>query len=658
MSNKLLDRPWSKFNEQGWSEFNARQQHHAAGGRLILQKREECQWRLTQSYFAVLAMRYLDDSSKRIAAIDGGSGWNGNHLGLTSTVARTQYMFDLPYSLSNPSYFKGMLVDFPGVRSRSIDLSTANLVWKTFKLATYAGSALESFVWQENGRTDAVSTVRGIQFAKEQSIEILTINSTNQATQLAKLTSNADASLDYTSGLVSQIQAATNVLVTDQNGTPVSGGYTVTVPRSLIRYDNWTGAVWIQERNLPNNVSAGFTISGGYSGGLPLYPIINIYATDTNTGIVCTNPTNALSFFDVTPDTISSIVGLGNAPSNTLSNDPVNMVTGNMYHTERDIALKGRGGLPIVFERSYNSRDDKDGPLGYGWTHSFNQYLTFDDDNQNSVQEISPQTGAPNNFDNDGLTSSVTWVDGTGARKFIQVNGTSGGVLNGSVFTAPKGFYFTTTRNGASGSYDGTFTIREKNGMTYTFEGLVAGIQVPSGLAPQKARLKSITDRNNNTLTLSYTATATCDGTYVCSVTDGVVTNGKSHTLTFSYDAATNHITEIKEWTGRSFQYGYTDGKGNLNSFKNPLAASGAQPQVTYVYYTTDTKTKLVHSMKSYNLPRGNGMTFEYYTNGKVFRHTTTAGEATTFTYNDFRRESVSTNAQKWPQQFGRSVKW
>ncbi len=574
-------------------------------------------------------MRYVDDSSKRISAINGGSGWNGNHIGLTSTVASARYVLDLPYSLLNSGVLKGLVVDFKGGVANDVDLTTGLPVWNTFMLQGYALSALESYVWQENGMADAVSTVRGIQYAKEKGIAVLTLTSTNwsvpgdeaacanASSQCYKFTHNADSTLDYLPIEVTQIR--TDIL---------TNGYRFTIPRSHINYDNWwKGAVWeMEKQGASNSYSSGFIISGGYSGGYAGIPTTSVSSAANeyiDTGYACVNPTEAGAILlNTITATVSSIVNYGTAFANTYSNDPVNMVTGNMYHTERDIALKGQGGLPIVFERSYNSRDGKDGPLGYGWTHSFNQYLTFDDDNQNSLVDAA---------DTDDKTNSVTWVDGSGARKYIQVTGTSTGVAIGSVFTAPKGYYFTTTRNA-----NGTYTIREKNGMTYTFENM-------AGTLGQKARLASITDRNNNTLTLSYD---TC-GSNLCSVTDGM---GRS--LTFSYNTATpiNHITGIKDWTNRSFQYGYTDGNDNLTSFKNPLAAAGNQDPVVYDYYTSD--PNLIHSMKSFTLPRGNSMTFVYYTNGRVFKHTTSAGEATTFTYNDFRRESVVTNARGGVRRF------
>jgi len=56
--------------------------------------------------------------------------------------------------------------------------------------------------------------------------------------------------------------------------------------------------------------------------------------------------------------------------------------------------------------------------------------------------------------------------------------------------------------------------------------------------------------------------------------------------------------------------------------------------------------------MKSYQLPRGNGMTFEYYANGRAFRHTDALGASNSFSYNDFRRETVQTNERGLTRHF------
>ena len=271
---------------------------------------------------------------------------------------------------------------------------------------------------------------------------------------------------------------------------------------------------------------------------------------------------------------------------------------------------------PICFP-SYNSRNSQDGPLGFGWTHSFNHYLTFKDNNYNGTTESA---------DTDDITSAVSWIDGTGSEKFMQVTGNSGGVPIGSTFTPPSAFHFQVAR-----AANGTYTIREKNGLTYTFENV-------AGTINQKAKLTSIKDRNNNTLTMHYT------GNILTSVTDGL---GRAITITYSG----SRISQVSDWTGRTHQYFY-DANGNLITYKNPLAVAGTQNPVSYDYYGATDGVNLNHAMKKYTLPRGNGMTFEYYSNGRAFRHYNTLGETNTFTYNDFRRETVQVNERGYTRRF------
>jgi RHS repeat-associated protein len=551
-------------------------------------------------------MRYLSDGAKHIGQLDGGSGESGTHLGLVSSAMKVQYLFDLPFSV----YRAGYLVDMLGVLSRSVDLTTGQSVWKTFLLSGYNGSALESYIWQENVRQDAVSTVRGLQYANANGIQMLTLNSGNWAAQSPLLTSNTNTALNYpaTGGSsVATIKAS------------IDAGYTVTLPRSLIQWNNWTGAVWEQEFNdtATGKMHAGFLIGGNYAGGYLLgnTPIsTTTYDLLTGTGYV-PPATTFSSLLSNTPGNQLTLAGLLGVPFYS-AGDPVNMLTGNMYHTERDISIKGRGGLPIVFERSYNSHTPQNGPLGYGWTHSLNHYLKF------------------YGVDADGKVKA-SWTNGSGAEKFFSATPISGGIATGTVMTNSPGIFVTFQRLA-----NGTYTITEKNGLTYTF---ASNAGTTNG---QTSPLQTIRDRNGNTLTMNYT------GANLTTVTDGF----RGNVLTIAYDTSTpiNRITSITDMTGRVYQYGYTDSNGNLNSFKNPLAvASSNQPPVTYQYYTAADGANLNHAMKTYTLPRGNGMTFEYYTNGKVFRHTTSPNnEINTFTYNDFRREAIQVNERGLTRRF------
>lgn len=565
-------------------------------------------------------LRYISDANKRIGELNGSTGESGNHLGLTCARSKVQYLFDLPFAVNRVGY----LVDVPGGVSRDVDISSGKSAWKTFQLSGYTSSAYESYIWQENSRLDAVSTVRGIQFARESGIEVLTLTSSNwsvsgdettcanASSQCYKFTHNSNTALNYNPSQVSTIYSSY-----------ISQGRTLTIPRSLIQYQTWKGAVFVAEKNdtVSGEMHGTYAINqyaGGYTVSTPI-PYTYTSILDTGYLLPITGTTTTYAPISVGNGAISN----GLTTYNTTSGDPVNMVTGNVYHTERDLSIKGRGGLPLVFERSYNSRNPVDCnqdparcPMGFGWTHSFNHYLTFKDGNFNGTTEAA---------DTDGVTSAVSWTDGTGSEKFIQVTGNGSGVPIGSTFTPPKGFFFQVAR-----AANGTYTLREKNGLTYTFENV-------AGTVNQKARLTSIRDRNNNTLTLAYPSGKV------------TITDGLGRVLNLTYTGS--RISEVSDWTGRKHQYSY-DGNGNLISYKNPLAVAGTQNPVTYDYYGASDGINLNHAMKKYTLPRGNGMTFEYYANGRAFRHYNTLNETNTFTYNDFRRETVQVNERGFTRHF------
>jgi RHS repeat-associated protein len=549
-------------------------------------------------------MRHISDSSKRIGQLDGGSGDVGNHLGLTATQMKVIYLFDVPFAVART----GFLIDVPGGRSRTVDLVTGKLVWKTFLLSGYSMSAFEYYIWQENVRMDAVSTTRGLQFASEASIPLLTTNSANWAAQSATITATPGCSISNTD--LNYPQCFLDSIKTNY----IDRGFTVTLPRSLILYGNWRGSIFVAALdNTANNSgleSVAAFIINGYSGGYTVQSAAapqTTYDPAADSGFVTPNPS-------VAQPTNNAGLNNGFDPKNTVLDGDLNVATGSVFRTERDFSAMGRGGLPIVLERSYNSRNPQPGPFGYGWTHSFNQYLSFKDDNGNGVADAA---------DTNGLTSSVGWTDGTGGEKLFAVAGSGSGVLIGSTFTRLPGTFATMDRQA-----DGSFTVREKDGLTYVFESV-------AGTINQKARLTAIRDRNNNTLTLSYNASCANN---LCSVTDPL-----GRALTLTYDASAR-VTRITDWTGRQYGYAYADGNGNLTAYSNPQALAGQQPPVTYQYYGAADGTNLNHLLKAFKLPRGNGLAYEYYATGKLFRRTDALGYTRSYTYNDFRRETTEVN--------------
>lgn len=546
-------------------------------------------------------MRHMTDSNLQMGQLAGMTGRSGPHIGLASTQAKVQYAFDMPLGVTR----KGYLIDVPGALSRSRDLTTGQSNHAAFLRGAYDGSALESYIWQENARLDAVSTVRGIQYASESAIEVLNLSSANWATQKTKLTTNANPALNYTAAEVTNLE-------TDY----ISTGFTLKIPRSKIQYGEWTGAVYVAD----SSAAVGMVISGGFNGGYTIgLPTYYTYTPSINTGYSYYTPPSPPVYIPSLPPPpppaiISPAVGLGVTPQSTFAGDPVNLVNGNLYHNERDIAIKGRGGFPIVFERAYNSRDAKDGPLGYGWTHSLNHYLLFSDD--------SPD-GASTAADSDSQVSSIVWVDGSGSRKSISTNS------GATAFTTPNGFHFTVSREAGTSR----FLITDKSGLKYIFENKTATVPANDTAAWNgRARLVAVEDRHGNRLDLAYS------GDQLATVTDSL-----NRVLQVTYSGS--RISEIRDWTGRKWQYTY-NGAGDLIEFKNPRAAAGKQSGVSYTYYTEADGKYLGHMMKRYTLPRGNGMSFEYYINGRVFRHypSDRPDEATAFSYNDFRRETVVTD--------------
>ena len=327
-------------------------------------------------------LRYVGDSTKTIGELSGVSAHHHFDLGLTSSNMQVSYLFDLPFTV-HPG---GLLIDMAGLMLSTIKLDTTaattgavlSEAWPTFKMATYASSAYEHYIWQENAHVDAVSTVRGLQFAKETGVPVITLNASN----IASYDTLMDASMGSCKKQISDYIAA---------------GATITVPTKTISYiapgqskSEWSGADYMVEN--AGQGFAGAIITPAHGGGYALTekePESEFYEEEAAV------PSEQEPASGSSAPVNSTSAANGENPLSTVpSGDPVNMLTGNMYHAERDLSIKGRG-LPIVFERYYNSRNPQDGPLGFGWTHSFNHFLTF--------------------YGVEGGVAKVSWTDGTGA---------------------------------------------------------------------------------------------------------------------------------------------------------------------------------------------------------------------------------------------------
>ena len=273
---------------------------------------------------------------------------------------------------------------------------------------------------------------------------------------------------------------------------------------------------------------------------------------------------------------------------------PVNCATGVFWHEFTDASIPGRG-VPLDFTRTYSSMNaETDGPLGFGWTDSYNMSLSLDS-----------ETGAATIHEEGG--SSVTFPS----------NGEGG-------FTTPPRVLATLTA-----TEGGTYTFsRYSDHIDYVFS--------------ESGTLLREVDRNGNTTTLAYS------GGQLEKVTDP---SGRS--LTFSYSGSRLHT--ISDPMGRTTTFGY-DGSGNLTEATDPMGRTWtftydsehrlltmSDPRGGSTSNTYDSSGRVIAQVD----PMGRELTWSYEGDptspeGGTTIFTDARGDATAFDYKNLELMSVA----------------
>ena len=293
---------------------------------------------------------------------------------------------------------------------------------------------------------------------------------------------------------------------------------------------------------------------------------------------------------------------LANNPQATAA-DPVNTYTGNFHHQETDVTLPSRG-LPLTFERSYNSLDSYAGPLGVGWTHSYNMALSV-------------------------YSNTVTLMAPYGSR--LRFNRQAGGG-----YTADAG-----VRAELEELDGGSYRLTQGDRVVYNFDfsgrltSLVDTVAV-TGTVPNTTslayngndQLASINAPDGRTLTLTYDANG-----YLTGVTDPL-----GRTVTYTY--TNGYLTGVTDRRGKATSYGYTSGLLTGLTDANGYTVTNTYDAVGRVVSQSDRRGKVTGF--SYNGgqtavtdPRQQTTTYTYDGLGQLASVTDARQQTTQYTYDE-----------------------
>ncbi|HAM39432.1 MAG TPA: hypothetical protein DCP53_08590, partial [Elusimicrobia bacterium] len=280
----------------------------------------------------------------------------------------------------------------------------------------------------------------------------------------------------------------------------------------------------------------------------------------------------------------------------------LNYLTGNHLHTVTDLTLPSRG-ISLQFSRTNNSFSEKESPLGYGWTHSYNIYLDF-----LSNEKIIYNMG------DGGQVLYTKQPDGT--------------------YRPPVGNYSILYTN-----TDGTFTIREKTGIKFNFNNL--------------GKIITIIDRNNNTISFTYTNSK---------LTKIIDTVGRAVNISYNSDS---HISQMIDTAGRTTTYDY-DQNNNLIQVNGPGGYIGKYTynDKHLLVERTDSRVaekKFIKRTFIYDEFRrvisetdgiGNQSTINYDTTNRITTMTNPKGNKTIFKFDAKGRMISLTNADNKTKSF------
>ncbi|MFA5186503.1 MAG: RHS repeat-associated core domain-containing protein [Patescibacteria group bacterium] len=253
--------------------------------------------------------------------------------------------------------------------------------------------------------------------------------------------------------------------------------------------------------------------------------------------------------------------------------DPITLHNAEIVNVEHDLKIPGRG-IDFEFNRTYRSRIEYDGPMGYNWDHSYNKRLVRVDKEYCEEHPLDACcSGVEWDAKPEGYIACFVRFDGNARYDPYKYND------EGAHFEAPLGYFDRLTKNA-----DGTTVIRDAKGTRHLYgaDGLCTAIE----------------DRFGNRIELIYEGTG--NDKKLARVID---TLGRA--IEFHYTG--KRVTEVEDFSGRTWRYAYNS-NGDLISVTEPATASFPEGSTTtYAYssgYASD-KEMLNHNLLSITDPLG-----------------------------------------------------
>ncbi|MCE5268857.1 MAG: autotransporter-associated beta strand repeat-containing protein [Planctomycetaceae bacterium] len=401
-----------------------------------------------------------------------------------------------------------------------------------FNQVGYNDSAAESALWEELTNIPSASTVKAIQYANQNGIDIAPFGPGSTRQQIYDQFSLI-SDTNFRNGLADSIHSY------------CQAGYSVDSPTQIMSFGNdqsqpWTG-VGFTVADSAGRVLA-YMIYGGVSGS-------SQYATVS--GGAAVGPPS------IVYDVVSAVVSL-------LATDPVNTANGDVVYQATDFSIPNLG-VPLTFARQYDSFNTVSGlagapspwsdrGMGEGWSFSFSDTLTTSTD-------VNDPSGTKVWFASDGVQY-----------KFVP---------NGGGYNTPKTLFGTLVFNGSGQGYtwtdknDNVIHFDDSGKLRYEWDVYGNGVDIAYD---GNGCITTVSDHVNSSRHLTFTYTSG----HITSIVDF---NGRTWTYRYTGGQLTQVTTPTDVNTPQgSTAYGYYSDDAQRNLLKSVLDADGNT--TTFEYYS------------------------------------------------------------------------